>query len=70
MKADIIKDYVSFKPRVFQLTFESQEEIDSIKYMFGSNITIPSSIYGDSSDKQKLLLNKLMKVIFEGLDKV
>ncbi len=34
MKVENISDYVRFEPKVFQLTFESQEEIDSIKYLF------------------------------------
>lgn len=69
MKVQNITTQPKFQPITFQITIESKEELDLLKTLFATNVSVPQVLHDESyiKEKQKDALRVLMGDIHEAL---
>jgi hypothetical protein len=64
MKTQVITEQLKFQPVTVQLTFESQKELDVLKYLLGFNVGIPDQIF-PSDPVKALQLSAIMEELHD-----
>ena len=61
MKINLTTPYI-YKPRVLEITIETEQEYHALEELFGRSITIPEQIFAPNTTNYHLLSNLMERI--------